>query len=105
MNPAPPVTRTRFDFTLELLIDRVEGPAFDPALDAPQILPDERQEEALDAEDEDDAGSGEERPREVALRDPVDDAVDAERGRRERADDPEADADPLDRLRPEPGEH
>ena len=47
----------------------------------------------------------EQRPGEVVLVDPVDDGVDAERGGDERADDAERDADPLDRLRPEAGEH
>ena len=43
-------------------------------------------------------------PGKFAVDDPVDDAVDAERGRGERADDAERDADPLHRLRPEAGD-
>ena len=44
-------------------------------------------------------------PGKFAVVDPVDDAVEAERGRGERADEPERDADPLHRLRPEAGDH
>src|SRR3954463_11922783 len=103
MNPAPPVTSTRFRFTLmrsrrayvsQLLLDRVQRPALDVALDPSQRLPDERQHESLDAEDENNACSGEQRPGEVAVHDPVDGAVDADRRRRQRADETEGDADP-----------
>ena len=60
MNPAPPVTRTRLH---KLLLDRVQRPAFDVPLDPSQRLSDQRQDEALDAEHENNACSGEERAR------------------------------------------
>ena len=63
-------------------VDRVQGPAFDVALDSAQVLADEREDEALDAEHEQDRDAAEERAGEVGLADPVDDAVDAERERR-----------------------
>ena len=66
MNPAPPVTNTRF--ASKLLLDRVQRPALDVALDAAERLADERQDESLDAEHENNACSGEQRAREVALR-------------------------------------
>src|SRR5947209_6163595 len=96
MNPAPPVTNTRFaDTGSDLLLDDVERTAFDVALDAAQILPDEREDEALDAEDEDYANAGEERPGEVRIADPVRDAVDPERERGGGADHPHDHPDPL----------
>ena len=49
---------------------------------APERLADQREHESLDAEHENNACSGEERPGEVRVHDPVDDAVDAERRRR-----------------------
>ena len=71
------------------------------SLDSAQILADERKDEALDPEHEEQRDAAEERPGEVRLGDPVDDAVDPEPGREQGADQPEHDADPLDRLRPE----
>src|SRR3954451_23968681 len=104
MNPAPPVTRTRFAGTgLDLLLHDVERPSLDVPLDAAQVLPDEREDEALDAEDEDYANPGEERSWEVRVVNPVRDAVDAEHERGDGADHPHHHPDPLDRLRPEAG--
>src|SRR3954454_5420990 len=88
----------------DFAVDRVERPAFAPALDSAQVLAHEGEDEALEAEHVDDRDAAEQRPREVRLLDPVDDAVDPERGRDERAEDAQRDADPLDRLGPEPGE-
>src|SRR3954452_17531227 len=109
MKPAPPVTSTHVFFmraapSIELPVDGVERPALDLALDPSEVLADEREDEPLDAEDEHYAGAAEERAGKVALGDPVDDSVDAEPGCGQRADDAEPDADPLDRLRPEPGQ-
>src|SRR5690349_6590682 len=116
MKPAPPVTRTRFtgaDRTragrtrpaLQLALDRVQRPPLDLPLYPHEVLPYEREHEALHAEHEEDGRPEEERPREVGLADPEGDPVDAEDGGRERADEAEHDAGPLDRLRPEAGEH
>ena len=58
MNPAPPVTRTRFGIS-QLPVDRVEGAALDVALDSAEILADEGEDEALDAEDGDDERAAE----------------------------------------------
>src|SRR5471032_3109349 len=91
MNPAPPVTRTRLLTCSELLFDRVQGPAFDAALDPCKVLADQREDEALHTEHQNDPGTAEERPRKVRLDDPVDDSVDAEHGRGKRADDAERD--------------
>ena len=54
----------------------------DHALDSAEVLADEREDEALDAEHGDDERAEQERAGEVVVRDPVDDAVDAERERR-----------------------
>ena len=75
------------------------------ALDSAEILTDEGEDEALDAEDGDDEGAQQQRAGEVVLADPVDDPVQAERKRGERAEEPEDDAGRLDRLRPEAREH
>src|SRR5215208_503983 len=88
----------------ELPVDRVQRSAFHVALDPAEVLADQREDEPLHAEDEDDADSAEERTGEVRAGRPVDDAVRAEDRRDERAHDPERDADPLHRLRPEPRE-
>ena len=53
MNPAPPVTSTRFapwrpETLAELALDRVQRPALDLALDAAEVLADEREDEPLD---------------------------------------------------------
>ena len=64
MNPAPPVTRTRL--LTQLLLDRVERPALDVALDSAEVLADEREDEALDAEHEEHGDAAEERAGEVA---------------------------------------
>ena len=56
-------------------------------------------------EHEEDGDAAEQRAGEVRAVDPVPDAVDAERDREQRAEDAERDPDPLDRLRPEAGEH
>src|SRR5574340_657978 len=98
MNPAPPVTSTRFNDS-ELLFDPVQRPTLDVALDPAERLADQREHEALHTEYEHDAGTGEQRPRKVRIRDPVEDAVDAERRRRDGADESERDPDPLHRLR------
>ena len=74
MNPAPPVTRTRFAHSSS--VDRVERPSFDLALDSAQVLADQREDEALDAEHEEDGDAAEQRAREVRAVDPVADAVD-----------------------------
>src|SRR5215203_5573213 len=105
MNPAPPVTSTRFATGLDLLLDGVEGPAFDLALDSAQALSDEGEDEALDPEPEQRQRTKQQRAGEVGVVDPVEDPVDGERGREQRRDHPEDDADPLDRLRPEACEH
>src|SRR5438046_739695 len=89
----------------ELPLDRVDRTALDVPLDPAQVLADESQDEALDAEHEEHGNAAEERAGEVRLVDPERDPVRAECGRAERADDAERDAGPLDRLRPEPGEH
>ena len=108
MNPAPPVTRTRFD---DVHLPRApgrrgsRGAVLHDPLDSAEMLADEGEDEALDAEDGDDERAEEQRPREVVVRDPVDEPVDAERQGGERADGPEHDAGGLDRLRPEAGEH
>ena len=47
----------------ELAVDQVQRPALDVALDAAEVLPDEGEDEALHAEDEDDADTAEERRR------------------------------------------
>src|SRR5690242_8638775 len=106
MKPAPPVTRTRFTLTgrSKLSVDRVEGAPFDVPLDPSEIFTDERQDESLDPEHEQHRDPAEERPREVRAVDPVDDPVDPESEREQRARGAERDADPLDRLRPEAGE-
>src|SRR5947208_13281201 len=88
MNPAPPVTRTRFvirgtacrcrdkgdagfacvpdrrtilsrsraehppQVASELFVDRVQGAALHVALNPPEVLPDQREDESLDAEHE-----------------------------------------------------
>src|SRR6266508_641106 len=117
MNPAPPVTRTFLSVSsvrrrrmcaggtlLDLLVDRVQRPPLDLTLDPAQVLTDESEDESLDAEHEQDQRAAEQWAGEVRLGDPEHDAVDAERERGERAHDPECDADPLDRLRPEPGQ-
>src|SRR5918912_2328896 len=100
MNPAPPVTSTRFGNS-DLPVDRVQRSPLDVALDPREVLADERQDEPLDPEHEQDSHAAEERPREVRLVDPEHDPVDPERQREQRADDADGDADPLDRLRPE----
>src|SRR5690242_20438959 len=104
MNPAPPVTRTRFLRKLELLVDGVEGPALDVSLDSAQIFPDQREDESVDSEDEQDGDAAEQRPGEVRVADPEDHAVGAEREGAEGAERADPDADQLDRLRPEAGE-
>ena len=53
MNPAPPVTRTRFTCSTSSALDRVQRPALDLALDAAEVLADEREDEPLHAEHED----------------------------------------------------
>src|SRR5205807_8037795 len=78
---------------------------FHLTLDSAQVLANERENESLDAEDEDDSRAAEEGPGEVRVLDPEDDAVDTEAERRERADDAHDQPDPLDRLRPESGQH
>src|SRR5262249_9229483 len=88
----------------ELLADRVQGPSLDVALNPAQVLAHEREDEALDAEDEEHGDATEERPWEVRPADPEDDAVDPQGHSDERAENAEADPDPLDRLRPETGE-
>ena len=88
----------------KLSVDEVKGAVLHDALDSAQILADEGEDEALDAEDRDDERTEEQRPGEVPLADPVDDAVQAEGERGERAEQPEHDPRRLDRLRPEPGE-
>src|ERR687884_682499 len=76
MNPAPPVTSTRFGNS-DLPVDRVQRSPLDVALDPTEVLADEREDEPLDPEHECE----------------------------QRAHSSERDADPLDRLRPEAGEH
>src|SRR5881392_1122058 len=112
MNPAPPVTSTFFAIgagtlasRLELAVDRVQRPSLDVPLDATEVLADEREDEALNAEDEQHRDAAEQRPREVRLAHPERDPVCAEAERQERANRAERDADPLNRLRPEAGEH
>src|SRR4051812_40027524 len=90
---------------LQLPVDRVQRTALDVALDPPQVLADQRQDEPLQAEDEDHRDAAEERAREVRLADPEDDAVDPERERDGRAQQSDRDPDPLDRLRPEAREN
>jgi len=68
----------------QLLVDRVEGTPFHVALDSAEILANEREDEALDAEHEEDGDAAEERPGEVPSIDPVKGAVGAERERKER---------------------
>src|SRR5437867_2245314 len=70
----------------QLALDGVEGPAFDLALDAAEVLADEREDEALDAEDVGDPDACQQRAREVVLRDPEDDRVHRQEGGDERAD-------------------
>src|SRR5215210_4694053 len=91
--------------TSELAVDRVQRPPLHLALNPPQVLADERKDEALDPEYEQDEAAEEQRAREVGARDPVDEAPRRDRQRRSRAEHPNEDAGPLDRLRPEPGEH
>src|SRR5215216_4444270 len=94
MNPAPPVTSTRFtDALLELLLDGVQRPAFDLALDSAQMLPDQREDEPLEAEHEEDEDAAEQRTGEVPLGDPEHGAVDPEGRRDDRAQNAERDAD------------
>ena len=106
MNPAPPVTRTRFGSQLELAVDRVQGPPLHVALDSAEVLADEREDEALHAEHEED----ERRRRAAAPGSRAVDPVARRRRRRARSrasvqSDAEREPDPLDRLRPEAGEH
>ena len=71
------------------------------ALDSAEMLAEEGEEEALNAEHRHDEGAEEERAREVLVRDPVDEPVDTEHERGKRADRAEDDPGGLDRLRPE----
>src|SRR3954465_15489941 len=87
--------------SLELPLDRVERPTADVPLDPPEVLANEREDEALHAEDEEDSDASEQGPREVGVVDPVHDPPATERERQQRGDRPEQKADPLDRLRPE----
>src|SRR5207247_6353948 len=89
---------------LELAIDGVDRAAFDVALDAAEVLADERQDETLDAEDGQDRDAAEQRAREVRLADPEDDAVDAQRECEQRRHRAEEHADPLDGLWPVAGQ-
>src|SRR6516162_7532178 len=111
MNPAPPVTRTRFGLpireestSLELFLDGVERPSLDVPLDAPEVLADQGEDEPLEAEHEEDRDAAEERAGEVCPVDPEVEPVGAEAERQDGADRSERDADPLDRLRPEAGQ-
>ena len=61
----------------QLALDRVQRAALDLALDAAEVLADEREDEPLHAEHEDHGRAEEQRAREVRLADPVRDAVDA----------------------------
>ena len=98
-------TFTGSDPVRELAVDRVQRAPLDVALDPPEVLADEGQDEALHAEDEDHAHAAEERAREVRIADPVHDAVDPECERSRRAEHAERDPDPLDRLGPDPAQH
>ena len=86
MNPAPPVTSTRF---IKLALDRIERAAGDVALDSAEVLADQGEDEALDSEHEQDRDAAEQRAGEVRVVDPVDDPPGAEREREQRADRPE----------------
>src|SRR5207248_252374 len=91
--------------SLELFIDDVQGATLDVALNAPEVLADQGQDEALDAEHEQNRDAAEQRPGKVRLADPEDEPVDAEAEGKQGRDRSEEDADPLDRLRPETREH
>src|SRR5918994_5938712 len=97
--------RVSGDPLAELALDRVQRAALDLPLDAAEVLAHEREDEPLDPEHEQDQPCEEQRPREVRPRDPVDDPPDRHRGRSPGAEHPQQHTRPLNRLRPEAGEH
>ena len=77
----------------------------DHALDATEVLTDEREHEPLDAQDEKNRHTAEQGPWKVRLPYPEDHAVGTERPGRQRAHGTEDHSRPLDRLWPEAREH
>src|SRR5439155_18911166 len=88
-----------------LRLDRVERASPDIPLDPPQVLPDEREYEPLDGMDSENEPAEIKHPWEISAHDPDHGRPDAGGQGESAARRPQEDAGPLDRLRPEAGEH
>src|SRR5215213_3114471 len=90
---------------LQLLIDRVQRAALDVALDAGEVLADQREDEALRSEHDEDRDPQQQGPGEVGAVDPVPERIHAEDRREQGAESADRQPRPLDRPRPETGQH
>ena len=105
MNPAPPVTSTRFTLIRAPGRSCTAGRPSTSRWILPRYSPTRARMKPWMPSTNRTATPPKSGPGKFDAVDPVDDAVDAERGGDERAEHAERHADPLDRLRPEAREH